>query len=75
MQKSRLHSSRFRRFLRSLYTYKGLLLMMLPAIVFFAVFRYAPMYGVTVAFKDFKVTDKGIEIKVPAMSIIAIAIK
>ena len=28
-----------------------------------------------VAFKDFKVTDKGIEIKVPAMSIIAIAIK
>ena len=59
MQKSRLHSSRFRRFLRSLYTYKGLLLMMLPAIVFFAVFRYAPMYGVTVAFKDFKV-KKGI---------------
>ena len=59
MQKSRLHSSRFRRFLRSLYTYKGLLLMMLPAIVYFAVFRYAPMYGVTVAFKDFKV-KKGI---------------
>ena len=59
MQKSRLHPSRFRRFLRSLYTYKGLLLMMLPAIVFFAVFRYAPMYGVTVAFKDFKV-KKGI---------------
>ena len=43
MQKTRIHSSRFRRFLRSLYTYKGLLLMMLPAIVFFAVFRYAPM--------------------------------
>ncbi len=59
MQKTRTHSSRFRRFLRSLYTYKGLLLMMLPAIVFFAVFRYAPMYGVTVAFKDFKV-KKGI---------------
>ena len=59
MQKTRIHSSRFRRFLRSLYTYKGLLLMMLPAIVFFAVFRYAPMYGVTVAFKDFKV-KKGI---------------
>ena len=28
-----------------------------------------------VEFKDFKVTDKGIEIKAPAMSIIAIAIK
>lgn len=39
--------------------YKALIIMMLPAIIFFAVFSYAPMYGVILAFKDFSIT-KGI---------------
>lgn len=33
--------------------------MMLPALAFYAVFRYGPMYGVIIAFKDFSIT-KGI---------------
>ena len=33
---------------------KYLLLMILPAIVFYIIFCYVPMYGVLMAFKDFK---------------------
>ena len=38
------------KFLRSKY----LLLMILPAIVFYIIFCYVPMYGVILAFKDYK---------------------
>lgn len=33
--------------------YKELYLMMLPAVIFYIVFRYIPIYGVTIAFKDY----------------------
>ncbi|MFB0836979.1 ABC transporter permease [Arthrobacter sp. E44] len=33
--------------------YKWLYLLLLPGVVYFAVFRYAPMYGVSIAFKDY----------------------
>lgn len=33
--------------------YKWLYLLLVPGVVYFAVFRYAPMYGVTIAFKDY----------------------
>lgn len=33
------------------------LLLSLPCIAFFAVFHYAPMYGVVIAFKDFGFGD------------------
>lgn len=36
-----------------------LYLMILPGIVFMIIFRYAPMYGLTIAFKDFNIT-KGV---------------
>ena len=39
--------------------YKALILMILPAVIFFAVFSYAPMYGVVLAFKDYSIS-KGI---------------
>jgi putative aldouronate transport system permease protein len=39
--------------------YKMLYLMLLPAIVFLIIFSYIPMYGATIAFKDFWIT-KGI---------------
>lgn len=39
--------------------YKGLLLMLIPGIVWFLIFKYYPMYGVTIAFKDYKLL-KGI---------------
>jgi len=34
--------------------YKFLVLLFLPAIVSFLIFNYAPMYGIIIAFKDFK---------------------
>lgn len=44
---------------KSLKKYRVLLLMMLPALIYFAVFCYTPMYGVVMAFKDYKIS-KGI---------------
>ena len=34
-----------------------LLIMLIPAIVYFIVFHYIPLYGVTIAFKDYKFTE------------------
>jgi len=33
--------------------YKWLYVMLLPGIAYFAVFKYAPMYGITIAFQDY----------------------
>ncbi|MFI7702718.1 ABC transporter permease [Nonomuraea sp. NPDC049480] len=37
----------------SLARYKWLYLMVLPGVVYFALFKYLPMYGITIAFQDF----------------------
>ncbi|MBU5442884.1 ABC transporter permease subunit [Paenibacillus sp. MSJ-34] len=50
---------RFKRWLKSYYRHRYLLLMLLPCLLFFFVFKYLPMYGITLAFKDYKVV-KGI---------------
>ena len=34
------------------WNYKWLYVMLLPVIAYYAVFKYAPMYGITIAFKD-----------------------
>ncbi len=34
-----------------------LLLMLLPALAYFVIFHYIPLYGVTIAFKDYKFTE------------------
>ncbi|GAA3162247.1 ABC transporter permease [Nonomuraea roseoviolacea] len=40
--------------LRDVFTrYRWLYLMLLPGVVYFALFKYLPMYGVTIAFQDF----------------------
>lgn len=43
----------FRRFGRRALQSKYLILMILPAIVFYAIFNYLPMYGIVLAFKSF----------------------
>ncbi|MFD0712101.1 ABC transporter permease [Paenibacillus sp. GCM10027626] len=48
-----------RELLKRIYGYKMLYLMLLPAIVFLIIFNYIPMYGATIAFKEFWIT-KGI---------------
>ena len=37
------------------WNYKWIYLMLLPVVVFFLVFRYAPMYGITIAFKEYNI--------------------
>ncbi|MGV9379896.1 ABC transporter permease [Nonomuraea sp. NPDC003707] len=37
----------------ALARYRWLYLMLLPGVVYFAVFKYLPMYGITIAFQDF----------------------
>jgi len=40
--------------LKSIGRYKLLLLLLLPAIIYYIIFRYAPIYGTLIAFKDYK---------------------
>ncbi|MBB6673819.1 ABC transporter permease [Cohnella nanjingensis] len=37
--------------------YRTLLLMLIPGLIYFILFHYLPMYGVVIAFKDFKITE------------------
>ncbi|MFD0958047.1 ABC transporter permease [Paenibacillus chungangensis] len=37
--------------------YRVLFIMLIPAVIYFTVFHYMPMYGVLLAFKDFKITQ------------------
>src|SRR5699024_1516707 len=46
-------SRRRRTLLKRLRRSPMLYLMLLPGIVYFAVFKYAPMYGITIAFQDY----------------------
>jgi putative aldouronate transport system permease protein len=45
----------FKRSLKKIWKDKPLYLILLPGILYFVVFHYIPMYGATIAFKDFKV--------------------
>ena len=42
------------RFWRALVDYKYLHLMIIPGVLFFLVFKYVPMYGILIAFKNYK---------------------
>lgn len=37
--------------------YRVLLLMLVPGMLYYLIFHYAPMYGVTLAFKDFRIME------------------
>ncbi|WP_100407324.1 ABC transporter permease [Bacillus solitudinis] len=39
------------------WRYKYLTILFLPAILYFAIFQYGPMYGLQIAFKDYKFMD------------------
>lgn len=42
---------------RSMLMYRGLLIMLIPAVVWFLVFEYYPMYGVIIAFKKYRILE------------------
>ncbi|WP_072329478.1 MULTISPECIES: sugar ABC transporter permease [unclassified Paenibacillus] len=41
--------------LRIVWKYRALYLMLLPGLLYFAVYRYAPLFGAIIAFKDYQV--------------------
>ena len=43
-----------RRFMHHVYMHRQIYLLMLPAIIYIAVFHYGPMYGAQIAFKNFR---------------------
>lgn len=45
--------------LRKMYKYRWLYILMIPGLLYFLLFRYVPMFGLVIAFKDYSVT-KGI---------------
>ena len=47
--------SNFNRTLIKAWNYRWIYLMLLPVMAFYIVYRYVPMYGVTIAFKDYNV--------------------
>ena len=54
-----MNSSKTKKFLKQLWRCKALYLMILPAIIAVFIFHYMPIYGVQIAFKDFR-PSKGI---------------
>jgi len=44
-------------FLRSVKVNRALLIMLLPGLIYYIVFCYMPMYGLTISFKDFRILD------------------
>src|SRR5690606_10301920 len=43
-------------YFKKLWSFRYLYWMLVPALVYYGVFHYAPMYGAIIAFKDFSVT-------------------
>lgn len=44
-----------KRTLKRAWNYKWIYIMLLPVMAYFIVFRYVPMYGITIAFKDYNI--------------------
>jgi putative aldouronate transport system permease protein len=42
---------------QTIWRYKAFYLMLLPGVIYYIVFRYVPMYGIIIAFKDFSILD------------------
>ncbi|WNR47056.1 ABC transporter permease subunit [Paenibacillus roseipurpureus] len=43
--------------MKRLWQYKAMYAMLLPGVIFYLIFRYVPMYGIIIAFKDFSIVD------------------
>ena len=54
-----IQTKRKNNFMKSVKKYKYMYLFLMPAIIWFFIFYYIPIYGVTIAFKDYSLT-KGI---------------
>lgn len=46
--------SKLKTLAKQYWKYRGLMVIMIPSVIMLIIFKYVPMYGVTIAFKDFK---------------------
>ncbi|GGH80517.1 putative multiple-sugar transport system permease YteP [Pullulanibacillus pueri] len=51
------YSSKIRRKWRDIWKYKAMYLMLLPGLIWFIIYKYVPLYGVIVAFKNYSLVD------------------
>lgn len=42
---------------RRIWKYKALYMMLIPGVIYFILFKYLPMYGVVISFKDYRILD------------------
>ena len=49
--------SRFKELMRQYRAHKYLLLMLIPGLAYYALFHYGPIYGVQLAFKNYRIVD------------------
>ncbi|WP_426451455.1 ABC transporter permease [Paenibacillus sp. S-38] len=54
---ARTRESKTRLLGRRVWSYRAFYLMLLPGVLYYLIFRYLPMYGVVIAFKDFSMLD------------------
>lgn len=52
---SKQKKGEFRKTLIKAWNYKWVYVMLLPVMAYFAVFKYVPMYGITIAFKNYNI--------------------
>jgi len=45
--------SKIRRLIKKIFAHRALYIMMFPALAYYFVFRYMPIYGLSISFKDF----------------------
>lgn len=49
--------TKLRSIFSAIWTFKAFYIMLLPGVIYFIIFRYFPMYGVIIAFKNFAILE------------------
>lgn len=50
-------AARLAKYIKLLWKFKALYIMLLPGMLYYLVYKYVPMYGVIIAFKDFNILE------------------
>jgi putative aldouronate transport system permease protein len=54
---SKLGESRLKLTVMQVWGFRAFYLMLLPGVIYYIIFRYVPMYGIIIAFKDYQMLD------------------
>ena len=62
METARRTRKNRRQLLRSIWNCRLLYLMLIPVLAYYIIFKYIPMYGVTIAFKNYNIFREYLEV-------------